>query len=420
MSEDATTQGSLFRQSVGKLDTVCDKLGFDEGWRARLSNCERELTVNFPVKMDNGAVKVFSGYRVHHNDTRGPVKGGIRYHPDVNLDEVRALALWMTIKTAVVDIPYGGAKGGVACNPKTMSPSELERLTRRYASEISILIGPTSDIPAPDVGTNAQIMAWIMDTYSMHKGYSVPGVVTGKPLEIGGSTGRSGATGRGCIICAQHAATHLGIAFDRASVVVQGFGNVGSFAALLSAKSGCRVVAVSDSQGGVYNEKGLNVEELLQHKRESGSVIDFRHADNITNAELWEVPCDILMPAALEHQIDEGNAPKIKARIVVEGANGPTTAEADKILQERDIFVVPDVLANTGGVVVSYFEWVQDTQAYFWEEDEVNRALEKRLVKSFREVLSFSEEKKVDMRTSAHMLALDRLARAMAVRGIYP
>ena len=418
MSEDA--RGNLFQQAVSQLDVACNKLGLNDAWRARLSKCERELTVNFPVKMDNGSVKIFTGYRVQHNDTRGPAKGGIRYHPDVNLDEMRALALWMTIKTAVVNIPYGGAKGGVTCNPKTLSMTELERLTRRYTSEISIIISPSSDIPAPDVGTNSQVMAWMMDTYSMSKGYSIPGVVTGKPVEIGGSAGRSGATGLGCVICAREAAAHLGIDFKKASVVVQGFGNVGGYAARIFAEHGCRVLAVSDSRGGVYNKAGLDIEKLLGHKQQSGSVVDFKYADNITQDELWEVPCDILVPAAMESQIVKGNATKIKAKLVIEGANGPATAEADEILNERGILVVPDILANTGGVVVSYFEWVQDSQAYFWDESEVNAALEKKMVKSFNEVLSFSQEKKVDLRIAAQMLAINRITHAMAIRGIYP
>ena len=326
----------------------------------------------------------------------------------------------MTLKTAVVNIPYGGAKGAVACNPNIMSRGELERLTRRYASEISILIGPESDIPAPDMGTNPQIMAWIMDTYSMHKGYSIPGVVSGKPLEIGGSQGRMEATGRGCVLCAGQAAKHLGMSLSGATVAVQGFGNVGSVTARLLAKEGCRIIAVSDSSGGTYNPKGMDPDKLFLHKCESGSVVGFKGTENVTNTELLELQCDILVPAALEGQIVQSNAPKIKAKMVVEGANGPTTPEADAILYDRGITLVPDVLANTGGVVVSYFEWVQDIQSFFWEEAEVNERLERVMVKSFSEVLELSESEKVNMRIASHMLAVKRVASAMAIRGIYP
>ncbi len=418
MSEESG--GSLFQGAVNQLSVARDKLGLEDAWYARISYCKRELIVNFPVKMDDGSVKIFTGYRVQHNTTRGPAKGGIRYHPAVNLDEVKALALWMTMKSAVVNIPFGGAKGGVTCNPKSMSLGELERLTRRYASEIAVLIGPTSDIPAPDVGTNPQIMAWIMDTYSMAIGYSVSGIVTGKPIEIGGSAGRVGSTGRGCVICAREAARHLGMDFAKASVVIQGFGNVGSYAARLFTEDGCRILAASDSRGCIYSEEGLDIEKLVEHKERTGSVADFQGADNITENELWEIPCDILLPAALEQQIVESNAPKIKAKMIVEGANGPITNEADKILSERGILVIPDILANAGGVIVSYFEWVQDSQAYFWDEEEVNTALEKKMVKSFDEVLSLSRESKVNMRTAAQMVALKRLAHAMSIRGIYP
>jgi glutamate dehydrogenase (NAD(P)+) len=370
--------------------------------------------------MDNGTVKVFTGFRVQHNDTRGPAKGGIRYHPDVTLDETRALAALMTLKTAVVNIPYGGAKGAVACDPKSMSQNELERLTRRYATEISLLIGPEKDIPAPDIGTNPQVMAWIMDTYSMLKGYSVLGVVTGKPTGIGGSKGRFGATGRGCMVSAKLAANHLGISLDGATVVVQGFGNVGYHAAKLLAEEGCKIIAISDSKGGTYNPKGLDVESLLNYKKKTGSVVDFADGETITNAELLVLPCDILVPAAIEDQIVKANAADIRAKIIVEGANGPTTSEADKILGENGVFVVPDILANAGGVVVSYFEWVQDLQAFFWSEDEVNHQLQKVMTNAFHEVIEMSRREKLDMRNAAYMLAVKRIADAMEARGIFP
>ncbi|MCL0064916.1 Glu/Leu/Phe/Val dehydrogenase [Dehalococcoidia bacterium] len=395
-------------------------MNIDEGIQARLRKCERELVVNFPIRMDDGKVKIFTGFRIQHNDTRGPAKGGIRYHPDVTLDETRALAVWMTLKAAVVNIPYGGAKGGVICDPKIMSQGELERLTRRYASEISILIGPEKDIPAPDVGTNPQIMAWIMDTYSMNKGYSVLGVVTGKPLEIGGSKGRFEATGRGCMLSAGLAANHLGMGLKEATVAVQGFGNVGMAAAKLLAKEGCRIIAVSDSRGGIYNPKGLDPESVLRHKTETGSVVGFQDSETVTNAELLELQCDILVPAALEDEICKANAPNIKAKLIIEGANGPTTAEADEILGDRGITVIPDVLANTGGVIVSYFEWVQGIQSFFWDEADVNEKLQYIMTKAFEEVMSISQHEKVDMRTAAYMLAIGRIAKAITLRGIYP
>jgi len=403
-----------------KIDAICHRMNIAEGINTRLRICERELTIHFPVGMDDETVKVFTGYRIQHNDTRGPAKGGIRYHPDVSLDETRALAVWMTLKVAVVNLPFGGAKGAVACNPKIMSKGELERLTRRYASEISILIGPESDIPAPDIGTNPQIMAWIMDTYSMNKGYSVLGVVTGKPIEVGGSRGRFEATGRGCMISTELSAKHLGVSLDGASVAVQGFGNVGATSAKLLAEKGCRIIAVSDSTGGIYNPNGLDIKNALRHKETTGTVAGFKDTENITNAELLGLKCDILIPAALEGQIREDNARSVKARMVIEGANGPTTTEADNILLDNGIFVVPDILANTGGVVVSYFEWVQGLQSFFWSEHEVNQRLEEMIDNAFSEVLEISLREKTDMRTAAYMLAIDRLSRAMIIRGIYP
>lgn len=403
-----------------QIDAICERISVSETYRLRLRECERELIVHFPVKMDDGKVKVFTGYRVQHNDSRGPSKGGIRYHPDVTLDETRALAALMTLKTAVVNIPYGGAKGAVVCDPKVMSQDELERLTRRYASEISLLISPEKDIPAPDVGTNPQVMAWIMDTYSMNKGYSVLGVVTGKPIELGGSRGRFEATGRGCKICAQLAGKHLGIGLQDASVVVQGLGNVGATVAKLLAKEGSRIIGVSDSKGGIYNLNGINVENALRHKKEVGSVVGFKDAENITNAELLELDCDILIPAALENQIHEGNATSVKARMILEGANGPITYDADKILGDKEIFVVPDILANAGGVVVSYFEWVQGLQSFFWNEDEVNHKLQAVMDNAFHEVLAFSQREKVDMRNAAYTLAIKRITDTMKARGIFP
>ncbi len=414
------TETNAFQMVVSRIDAICDRLNIKDAYRLRLESCERELTVNFPVRMDDGTVKVFTGFRVQHNDTRGPAKGGLRYHPDVTLDETRALAALMTLKTAVVNIPYGGAKGAVVCNPKLMSQGELERLTRRYASEISILIGPEKDIPAPDVGTNPQVMAWIMDTYSMLKGYSVLGVVTGKPIEIGGSKGRLGATGRGCMVSAKLAANHLGISLNRATAVVQGFGNVAYSAAKLLAGEGCRIIAISDTKGGTYNPKGLDLESLPNYKKETGSVVGFMDTETISNTELLALPCDILVPAAIEDQIVKANAADIKARIIVEGANAPTTPEADKILNDNGVFVVPDILANAGGVVVSYFEWVQGLQAFFWSEDEVNRQLQTVMDNAFHEVLEMSRHEKVDMRNAAYMLAIKRIAAAMEARGIFP
>ena len=409
-----------FDMVVSQIDAVCHRLNVKDAYRLRLEKCERELIVNFPVKMDDGTVKVFTGFRIQHNDTRGPAKGGVRYHPDVTLDETRALAAWMTLKAAVANIPYGGAKGAVICNPKLMSQAELERLTRRYAAEISILIGPESDIPAPDVGTNPQIMAWIMDTYSMTKGYSIPAVVTGKPIEIGGSKGRFEATGRGCTIIANLAARQKGMNLDGAAVAVQGVGNVGSTAASLLATRGCRVVAVSDSKGGVYDPKGLDIQGLLDYKKQTGSVVAFDGAETITNADLLALPCDILIPAAMECQITASNAAQVKARLLVEGANGPTTPEADEILRDKGVLVIPDILANTGGVIVSYFEWVQDIASFFWDEEEINNKLERIITNAFAEVSDISQAEKTDMRIAAHILAIRRLVSAMSIRGIYP
>jgi glutamate dehydrogenase (NAD(P)+) len=403
-----------------QIDIICKQLNLGKGIHKRLRQCDREVTVHFPVRMDNGEIEVFTGYRVQHNVARGPAKGGIRFHPDVNLDETRALAVWMSMKTAVVNIPYGGAKGSVACDPGMLSMAELERLTRRYASEISIVIGPEQDIPAPDVGTNAQIMAWIMDTYSMNKGYSVLGVITGKPVEIGGSRGRVEATGRGCMIVAGLASQHFSTSLDKATVAVQGFGNVGSAAAKLLAKQGCRIIGISDVNGGVHNPAGLNIEELLQYTKEAGSVVGFKNGDAITKEDLLGLKCDILVPAALEGTICATNADSIKAKMIIEGANGPTTPEADRILADKGIFIVPDILANAGGVVVSYFEWVQGLQSFFWSEAEVNKQLQGVMENAFGEVLEMSQKEKVDMRNAAYFLAIKRISTAMQLRGVFP
>jgi glutamate dehydrogenase (NAD(P)+) len=403
-----------------QFDLAADMLKLDPGLRQVLREPRRELTVHFPVKMDDGSVRVYTGYRVQHNLGRGPAKGGIRYHQDVTLDEVKALAMWMTWKCAVVGIPYGGGKGGVVVDPKQLSQKELEGLTRRYATEISIIIGPERDIPAPDVNTNAQTMAWIMDTYSMHVGYTVPGVVTGKPISLGGSEGRNEATARGAVYCIAEAAQHLGIDLQQATVAIQGFGNAGSIAARLMAREGSRVIAVSDSSGGILAEEGLDIERVSAWKAEHGTVRDFPGATNISNAQVLETPCDILIPAALENQIRASNADRIAAKIVAEAANGPTTPEADIRLYERGVFTIPDILCNAGGVTVSYFEWVQDLNRDFWNEDEVNVKLKSIMTKAFRDTLAMSLKEGVNMRTAAYLLAVDRVASATALRGLYP
>ncbi len=416
-----TPQEDPWQMALRQFNIAADLLPLKRGIREFLAYPKRELTVNFPVKMDDGSVRIFTGYRVHHSTVLGPTKGGIRYHPDVTLNEVRALAMWMTWKCATVGLPYGGAKGGVIVNPKELSRDELEHLTRRYASEIGILMSPEGDIPAPDVGTNPQIMAWIMDTYSMHRGYSTPSVVTGKPLSIGGSYGRVEATGRGVTIVSREAARHLGMSLAGAKVAVQGYGNVGSVAAyLLHEQQGCTIVAATDSSGGVHNPKGLDPRALLKFKEERGSVTGFPGADRITNAELLEVPCDILVPSALEGQITAQNAPKVKARLIVEGANGPITPDADEIFHQRGVFVVPDILANAGGVIVSYFEWVQGLQQFFWTEEEVNQNLERIMVRSFGQVLRTALDRKVPMRIGGLARAIERVADALMTRGIYP
>ena len=417
---DKREDDSALATALLQLNTACDFLDLDEDLRQILRFPKREVIVHFPVGMDDGSVKVFTGYRVQHSISRGPAKGGIRYHPNVTLDEVRALAMWMTWKCAVVDIPYGGAKGAVACDPKKLSMRELEGLTRRYATELSIIISPEGDIPAPDMNTNAQIMAWIMDTYSMHRGYSVPGVVTGKPLAVGGTRGRVEATGRGCMNMAAEMATYLSMPLEGARVAVQGFGNVGSVAARMLQEQGCKIVAVSDASGGVFSDSGLDIPQLLEDKKDTPDLRDSRRGDRITNPELLELPCDILILAAMEGQITAVNAPNVKARIIVEGANGPTSNEADRILEEQGVHIVPDILANAGGVIVSYFEWVQDLQFYFWEESEVEKRLDSIMARSFHSVMETSKANGVSMRMGAYIQGVSRVVAAHNTRGIYP
>jgi glutamate dehydrogenase (NAD(P)+) len=388
--------------------------------RAILRKPKRELIVNFPVRMDNGDVEMFTGYRVQHNINRGPAKGGIRFSPEVSLDEVRALAMWMTWKCAVVGIPFGGAKGGVLCNPSKMSRAEIERLSRRYATEISILIGPNSDIPAPDMNTNPQIMGWMMDTFSMHQGYSVPAVITGKPLAIGGSEGRLEATARGVQYVTREAMLDLGMKPEDCSVVVQGFGNVGSISARLLHELGCKVVGLSDISGGVYNPRGIDVHKALHYSNEHGKLKGLPNTEPVSNAELLLLPCDILIPAALENQLTEKNAAQVKARLIVEAANGPTTPEADRILNDRGIVIVPDILANAGGVTVSYFEWVQDLQRFFWAENEINNRLESIMTRSYRAVHNKAMQQETNLRMGAYLLAVARVAEATEIRGVYP
>ena len=404
-----------------QLAVAAKFLELDEGLAQVLSKPKRQLIVNFPVVLDNGRVEVFEGFRVQHNLSRGPTKGGIRYHPEVDLDETTALAMWMTWKCAIVNIPYGGAKGGVRVDIKKLSKRELEKLTRRYVSEINIIMGPDTDIPAPDMGTNAQVMAWIMDTYSMQKGATATGVVTGKPIELGGSEGRVEATGRGVITAASEACDFMNMKFEGSRVVVQGFGNVGSIAAKLAVERGAKVVGVSDRIGGIYNDKGLPVHELIQRFADrEGGIQEYKDCQRVTNEELLALDCDILIPAATTEQIHAGNANDIKARLIVEGANGPTTPKADDMLSDRGVIVVPDVLANAGGVIVSYFEWVQDLQAFFWEENEVNTKLEKIIKNSFSQVLATMQQHKTNMRVAAYIIGVKRVADATIMRGIYP
>ncbi len=402
-----------------RFDEAADRLGLDEGTRKILRTPARELTVHIPVQLDDGRLEIFTGYRVQHSIARGPGKGGIRFAPDVTLDEVRALAAWMTWKCAVVNIPFGGAKGGVVCDPAVLSDGELERITRRYTAELLEFIGPESDVPAPDMNTNAQTMAWIMDTYSMHMRHTETAVVTGKPLDLGGSRGRPEATGRGCMIVTWEALRKLGINPSNTNVVIQGFGNVGGMAARLMARAGMRIVALIEYDGAIYNPHGLDPDAVARHRRETGSILDFPEAENMDRDEALLLECHVLLPAAKENVITSQNADKIRAQIICEGANGPTTALADKILEERGIFVIPDILANAGGVTVSYFEWVQDRQGFFWNEQLVNGRLEEIMVNAFRDVVGYAEKHKVNNRIAAYMLAMDRVAFAVKLRGIY-
>jgi len=423
---DNNARSSPLDNALEQFDTAASYLEVPPGILEKLRYPRREISVHFPVKMDDGSIRMFSGYRVQHNDTRGPFKGGIRYHPTVDLDEMRAMAMWMTWKAAVVNIPFGGAKGGVQCNPKEMSPHELENMTRRFAWEISPFIGPDQDIPAPDVYTDPQVMAWIMDTYSILKGRAVAGVVTGKPLELGGSVGRFEATGRGVFIIAEEAAHVAGFPLEGARIVIQGAGNVGGTAARYFHRAGSKVVAISDVNGGQYHPDGIDIETLLMCRDQYKCFIDEqvhdRHlaTEEITNEELLELPCDILVPAALENQITRTNASRIKCRVLVEGANGPTTPQADAIMIERGIFIVPDILANAGGVTVSYFEWVQNLQNLLWSENEITDRLNTIMRRSFGEITAIAEEKKIDLRTAAMVLAVKRVADAVKLRGVYP
>jgi len=411
---------SAYDSAMENFDLAADALGLDSNVRNMIKYPERILEVSLPVRMDDGRIQRFDGFRVQHSTARGPAKGGIRYHPGVTLDEVKALATWMTWKCAVVNIPYGGGKGGVTCNPKEMSQNELERMTRRYASAILPLIGPDQDIPAPDVYTNSQVMAWIMDTYSMTKGFPIPGVVTGKPISLGGSLGRNEATGRGVFYTIQSAAEHLRIPIKGSKVVVQGFGNAGSVAAHLLDSNQAYVIAASDSRGCVYNSKGLDIPKLMLHKEKTGSVVGMANSETITPQQLLSLPCDILVPAALENAVDGSNAGAVKTKIVAEAANGPVTPEGDTILEKNGAFVIPDILCNAGGVTVSYFEWVQDEQHLFWEAQDVYNRLERVMKSSFAEVLKIHLDRKVSMRTAANMLGIGRVAEATRLRGLYP
>jgi glutamate dehydrogenase (NAD(P)+) len=402
-----------------RFNFAAQKLNLDEGLWKVLQYPNRELIVHIPVSMDNGKLEVFTGFRVQHSIARGPAKGGIRYAPDVTLDEVRALASWMTWKCAIVNIPFGGAKGGVICDPKKMSLGELERMTRRYTAELIEFIGPEKDVPAPDVNTNEQTMAWIMDTYSMHMRQTVTAVVTGKPINIGGSRGRREATGRGIKIVCDQALKHLGLQPESTRVIVQGFGNVGSNAAVLMAQAGYRIIGVIEVDGAIYNKHGINVEALVKHRETSRSITGFREAESADPAELMLTECEILVPAATENQITSRNADRIKCRILAEGANGPTTATADEILAEKKVFVIPDILCNAGGVTTSYFEWVQDRQGYFWKESVVNEQLEDIMVNAFQDVVHYAQLHSVNNRIAAYMLAIDRVGYTIKQRGIY-
>jgi glutamate dehydrogenase (NAD(P)+) len=405
--------------AAARFDEAAERLGLDEGLQKVLRSAALELTVHIPVGLDDGRIEVFTGYRVQHSIARGPAKGGIRYAPDVNLDEVRALAAWMTWKCAVVNIPFGGGKGGIICDPDVLSEGELERLTRRYTASIMDILGPERDVPAPDMNTNEQTMAWIMDTYSMHQRRTTTAVVTGKPLDLGGSRGRPEATGRGCMIVALEALRRFGLQPADTCVVIQGFGNVGGMAAKLMAAAGFRIVSIIEWDGAVYNSKGLDIAALMKHRHDTGSILGFAEAEDIDRDEAMYLDCDILLPAAKENVITSHNAGRLRSKILCEGANGPTTHEADRILASKGIFVIPDILANAGGVTVSYFEWVQDRQGYFWNEKLVNSRLEEIMVNSFGDIVTYAEKHNVNNRIAAYMVALDRVAFAIRKRGLY-
>jgi glutamate dehydrogenase (NAD(P)+) len=413
------TKPNPFLVAQEQIHIAAQRMKLDPEMEAILRQPERELHVHFPIRMDDGSIRMFDGFRVQHNTARGPAKGGIRFHQDVSINEVKALATWMTWKCSVVDIPYGGGKGGIIVDPKQLSLGELERLSRRFVTEIQGIIGPERDIPAPDVNTNSQIMAWMMDQYSRNKGYPIPGMITGKPLALGGSVGRNEATARGLQFCVREAVRTTGMDLTGATVVVQGYGNAGNIAARLLMGDGAKVVAVSDSHGGIYARDGLDPARVLRWKEEHGSVQGFGNADNVTNEELLEIPCDILVPAALEGQITAHNAGKIKAKLIAEAANGPTTPEADRILHEKGILLLPDILANAGGVTVSYFEWAQNIQGFYWTEEEVDERLHRVMVRAFKAVYETAQNHKVDMRTAAYIVAIGRVAEAVRLRGIY-
>lgn len=412
---------SAYSVAQEQLYRVAEIMHLDDDMREYLMMPRRELIVHFPVVMDDGNIRMFSGFRVHHNTALGPTKGGIRYHPDVTLDESRALAMWMTWKCALMNLPYGGAKGGVVVDPKELSEKELQAMTRRYTTEISLFIGPEMDIPAPDVGTNAQVMAWVMDTYSMHRGYSVPAVTTGKPLAVGGSAGREYATGLGITYVTRSLLRQrLGIRLEDTTVAIQGFGNVGSWTARTMHERGAKVVAVSDVNGAVYDERGLDPRHLKRYEEETGMVVGYPGAESLTNEELLELDVDVLVPAALEGQITKENADRIRAKVIAEGANGPTTPEADQILEEKGIMIIPDILCNAGGVVVSYFEWVQDLQAFSWDESEIRHQMKRKLLDNLDDVLATTLQTDYDLRTAAYTIAIQRIVNAVKYRGIYP
>jgi glutamate dehydrogenase (NAD(P)+) len=417
--EGIDSKSAVNEMALAQLNLAADRIGLDPNVRARLVRPDRALIVSVPTRMDDGSVHVFTGYRVQHNDALGPFKGGIRYDTQVNLGEVSALAMWMTWKCALVGLPFGGAKGGIACDPTKLSKKELQGMTRRYTAEILNFIGPETDIPAPDMGTNEQVMAWIMDTYSQHMGHAVPGIVTGKPVDIGGTLGRREATGRGIGYIVEQAGNHLGMDLRKCSVLVQGFGNVGLVAAQELGRLGIKVVGVSDRSSGIYNAKGLPIDDLVRFKEQYHKLVEFPQGEKIAGKEFLELPCDILVPSATEMQITQENAERLKCRLLVEGANGPTTLEADKILSGKGVLVIPDILANAGGVIVSYFEWVQDLQNFFWTEDEVNKKLEEMLSRTFHEVIELSHKERVSFRLAALMIAVQRVARAMLLRGLY-